>query len=65
MKVILISILVGIGTALVGWVISTFLAEILFSGLPLDAAIICGWAIYLCIVVIVCTGIILSKVKGN
>lgn len=65
MKVILISIFVGIGVALVGWVASAFLAEILFSGMSQDASFIYGWATYLCVVVIVCTGVLLSKIKGD
>lgn len=63
MKVFFISILAGIGTALVGWGTSVFLAETLFTGLSRDGAIVCGWATYLCIIIVVCTGVVLSKTK--
>ena len=61
MKHIIISILAGIGTALIGSIVSELLAAIFFSGLPYDSAIIAGWIMYLCVVIVVCAGVILSK----
>ena len=63
MILIMLSILAGIGTALIGSVTSPLLAKIAFSGLPYDSALIAGWIMYLCVVIVVCAGVILSKAK--
>ena len=65
MKKFFISLLIGIGVALLGWVVAAFIGGNLFSGLPYDTAFICGWAMYLCIVIVICTGAILSKIKTD
>lgn len=63
MKTILYSLLIGMGVAVLGWVVVTFLAEILFSGTPKDVASIFGWGVYLVIVITVCSGVIVSYIR--
>jgi hypothetical protein len=62
-RTVFISALAGIGTAIVGWYVATFIAETLFNGLSREASSVYGWATYLSVVVVVCTGIILSKIN--
>ena len=61
----IIYVLVGILTALIGWIVSGTLGVILYSGNDMDIQVIGGWAMYLCIVIVVCTGLMLSKTKKD
>lgn len=58
LKYLLIGLVVG---GIVGLTFATFLIEVVFTGTSKDVASIFAWAIYLCCVNTVCTGIIVSK----
>lgn len=60
LKYLLIGFLVAIG----GIFFSELCASI-FNGLSYDTGVSLGMTMYLCIVVVVCTGLILSRMKGN
>lgn len=61
MKTILISVLAGVGTAIVGAIFAAVFGN-LFNGISLESATILGMLIFLCIVIVTCTGIIITKV---
>ena len=60
-KTILISVLAGVGTAIVGAIFAAVFGN-LFNGISLESATILGMLIFLCIVIVTCTGIIITKV---
>lgn len=65
MKVILSTILViviGLITGFFGWVFAAFLVDVLFTGTSKETASIFSWGIYLCCVIIVCTGVIIKRI---
>ena len=53
---------IGLVIAFIGVWVSDVLADI-FNGLPYGAGAVLGMGAYLCVVVITCTGIILSKLE--
>ena len=63
MKKFFISLLIGIGVALFGWVVATNIAGIIFG--YDEGALVYGGGMYLCIVIVICTGAILSKIKTD
>jgi len=63
MKKFFISLLIGIGVALLGWVVATNIAGIIFG--YDEGAFVYGWGMYLCIVIVICTRAILAKVKTD
>ena len=62
MNTILKSILIGIGTAIACIVFGGLFAGF-FNGFSLEAATITGMLAFLCIVVVVCCGIIVVKIE--
>ena len=60
MKTILISVLAGIGTAVAGVILAALFGH-WFNGFSLEGATVLGMLVFLCIVVVTCTGIILSR----
>ena len=60
-KTILISVLAGVGTAIAGIVFAAIFGN-WFNGFSLESATILGMLIFLCIVIVTCTGIIITKV---
>ncbi len=57
-------VLIAFAAAFVGLYFSDFFGDI-FNGLPSGTGCILGMGAYLCIVVIVCTGIIVTKLDGK
>ena len=57
-------VLAGIAVAIGGLFFSDLIGN-LFNGMSYDAASIMGICMYLCIVVVTCTGIIVSKLDKN
>lgn len=53
---------IGLVIAFVGVIVSDVFADI-FNGLPYGTGAILGMGVYLCVVVITCTGIIISKLE--
>jgi len=53
---------IGLVVAFVGVLFSDIFADI-FNGLPYGTGAILGMGAYLCVVVITCTGIIISKIE--
>ena len=53
---------IGLIIAFIGVWVSDVLADI-FNGLPYGAGAVLGMCAYLCVVVITCTGIIVSKIE--
>ena len=53
---------IGLAIAFVGVIVSDVFADI-FNGLPYGTAAILGICAYLCVVVVTCTGIIISKLE--
>ena len=65
MKNIWLSILAGVGVALGGLFVSELTGHV-FNGMDYGSACVLGVCLYLCIVVVTCTGIIVSKLdKGK
>ena len=64
MKKICQFVLAGIATAIGGVIVSDLIGN-LFNGMSYDAASIMGICMYLCVVVVTCTGIIVSKLDKN
>ena len=54
------SILIGIATAIIGLIFSALFGKF-FNGLSMEASTILGMLFFLCVVIVVCTGILLSK----
>ena len=54
-------ILIGLGVVLVEWVFLAFFME-LFNGLSQEGALIVGGAFFLTFEMVICTGVILSKI---
>ena len=61
MNAIIKSILIGIATVVVGIIFAGLFSSV-FNGFSLETAAIFGLGLYLCFVVVVCTGIIISKI---
>ena len=59
----MITLLIGIVVAVVGFFFTLFLADLFF--LDFDGGCIFAWGIYLCIVMVACTRAILSKLNKN
>ena len=59
----MITLLIGIVIAVVGYFFTIFLAGLPF--LDFDDGPIFAWGIYLCIVIVACTRAILSKMNKN
>ena len=53
---------IGLVVAFVGVLFSDIFADI-FNGLPYGTGAVLGMCAYLCVVVITCTGIIISKIE--
>lgn len=64
MKKIWQSVLVGIIVAIGGMFVSELAGE-LFNGMDYGSASVLGIGMYLCVVVVTCTGIIVSKIDKN
>ena len=62
MKTIIKSILVGLVVAIIGNIFSE-IYRIVFNGLGVDTGRILGIGTYICIVIVVCTGIIITQVN--
>lgn len=56
------SVLAAIAVAIVGLVFTEIFAAV-FTGLEIDTARILGSNLYVCIVLVTCTGVILSEMK--
>ena len=61
MNAIVKSVLIGIAAVIVGFIFAALFGSI-FTGFALETATIFGIGLYLCFVVVVCTGIIISKI---
>lgn len=61
-RIILISLVCGILVSLFGIVFAEIIFALLLSG---DEGYIVAWIMYLCIVVVVCTGILIYCIKGK
>lgn len=55
-------ILIGIGVVIVEWIFLAFFME-MFNGLSQEGAVVIGAAFFLAFEMVICTGIILSKVE--
>lgn len=64
MKKILQSIIIGIGAAIGGLFVSELTRHI-FNGMDFGSAAVLGFGMYLCVVVVTCTGIIISKLDKH
>lgn len=64
MKKIGVSILAGVAVA-VGGMFTSDLSANLFNGMDYGSASVLGICMYLCVVVVTCTGIIISKIEGK
>lgn len=64
MKNIGTSLLAGIVVAFGGLIVSDFVGSI-FNGMEYGSACVLGVCLYLCVVVVTCTGIIVSKLDKN
>lgn len=62
MKKIGAYLVIGLIVAFVGVLFSDIFADI-FNGLPYGTGAVLGMCAYLCVVVITCTGIIISKIE--
>lgn len=57
-------IILGIAVAIVGMFVSDLIRSI-FNGMDYGSALALGMGMYLCVVVVTCTGIIISKIEKN
>ena len=64
MKTIGQSVLLGLVVAGVGLYVSAFAGKI-FSGMDFGSASVLGICLYLCVVVVTCTGVIVSKLEEH
>lgn len=55
---------IGLVIAFIGVIVSDVFADI-FNGLPYGTGAILGIGAYLCVVVITCTGIVVSKIEDK
>ena len=55
-------ILIGIGVVIIEWIFLAFFME-MFNGLSQEGAVVIGAAFFLAFEMVICTGIILSKVE--
>ncbi len=55
-------ILIGLGVVLVEWIFLAFFSE-MFNGLSQEGAVAVGSAFFLAFEMIICTGVIVSKVE--
>lgn len=64
MKKILQFVLAGIVIA-IGGVVFSDLVGVFFNGMDYGTALVLGICVYLCVVVVTCTGVIVSKLDKN
>ena len=64
MKKVGLYILIGIAVAIGGIFVSDLLGNF-FNGMDYGSAVVLGICMYLCVVVVTCTGIIVSKIDGK
>ena len=57
-------VLIGIGVVIVEWIFLALFSEI-FNGLSQEGAVVIGAAFFLAFEMIVCTGLIISKIEKN
>ena len=57
-------VLIGIGVVIVEWIFLALFIEI-FNGLSQEGAVVIGAAFFLAFEMIVCTGLIISKIEKN
>ena len=62
MKKVGIFFVIGLVTAFIGVLVSDIFGSI-FNGMDYGSACAVGMGVYLCVVVIMCTGIIVSKIE--
>ena len=55
-------ILIGIGVVIVEWIFLAFFME-MFNGLSQEGAVVVGAAFFLAFEMVICTGVILSKLE--
>lgn len=55
-------VLIGIGVVIVEWIFLALFSEI-FNGLSQEGAVVVGAAFFLAFEMIVCTGVIISKIE--
>ena len=55
-------ILIGLGVVLVEWIFLAFFSE-MFNGLSQEGAVAVGSAFFLAFEMVICTGVIVSKVE--
>lgn len=60
MRTVWKSVLAGLGVMVAGFVFTAVFAE-LFNGMSMEAGIAMGAGLFTCFVVVVCTGLILSR----
>lgn len=58
------SLLAGIVVAVGGLVVSDFFGTV-FNGMDYGSASVMGICMYLCVVIVTCTGVIVSKIDRN
>lgn len=61
-KRLFVSLLLGILIAVAGLYFSILFANMIGTNAEVGD-VICGWGVYLCIVLVVCTGLILHKLE--
>lgn len=64
MKKVLYYFVIGLLVAFLGMYVSDFFGDF-FNGMDYGSACVLGIGLYLCVVIITCTGIIVSKIEGN
>ena len=65
MKKVWIYFAIGCVLAFVGLYFSEICADVIFKSMDFGSAIVLGMGTYLCIVIITCTGIIVSKISSK
>ena len=62
MRTVLKSVLAGLGVVIAGFVFTAVFAG-MFNGMSMEAGIAMGVGLFTCFVVVVCTGLILSRLE--
>lgn len=57
-------ILIGLGVVVIEWVFLAFFSE-MFNGLSQEGAVVVGSAFFLAFEMVICTGVIVSKIKNK
>ena len=57
-------ILIGLGAVLIEWIFLAFFSE-WFNGLSQEGAVVVGSAFFLAFEMVICTGVIVSKIKNK